>query len=93
MVFELLISQILTLFLYYNNTIKREYEVGIMNLFLILGLGLFLRIAYIIKPEGLWNDEYITFSISMLKFPFDFFDGIKNNCHAPLHYFYLKLFY
>ena len=27
----------------------------------------------------------------MLQFPFDFFDGIKSNCHAPLHYFYLKL--
>ena len=21
----------------------------------------------------------------------DFFEGIKTNCHAPLHYFYLKL--
>ena len=27
----------------------------------------------------------------MMKFPFDFFQGIKTNCHAPLHYFYLKL--
>ena len=27
----------------------------------------------------------------MLQFPFDFFEGIKSNCHAPLHYFYLKL--
>ena len=60
-------------------------------LVLILVLGLALRLWNLNKPEGMWNDEYITYSISMLKFPFDFFEGIKTNCHAPLHYFYLKL--
>lgn len=60
-------------------------------LIIILLLGLALRLWNLNKPEGLWNDEYITYSISMLKFPFDFFEGIKTNCHAPLHYFYLKL--
>lgn len=60
-------------------------------LVLILILGFLLRLWNLNKPEGLWNDEYITYSISMLKFPFDFFEGIKSNCHAPLHYFYLKL--
>lgn len=60
-------------------------------LVLILVLGLLLRLWNLNKPEGLWNDEYITYSISMLQFPFDFFEGIKSNCHAPLHYFYLKL--
>ena len=60
-------------------------------LILIILLGLALRLWNLNKPEGLWNDEYITYSISMLKFPFDFFDGIRTNCHAPLHYFYLKL--
>lgn len=59
-------------------------------LFLILLLGLALRLWNLNRPEGLWNDEYITYSISMLKFPFDFFEGIRTNCHAPLHYFYLK---
>lgn len=61
----------------------------ILALILILALG--LRLWNLNKPEGLWNDEYILFSISSLKFPFDFFEGIKTNCHAPLHYFYLKL--
>ena len=61
----------------------------ILTLILILGLG--LRLWNLNKPEGLWNDEYITYSIAMLKFPFDFFEGIRTNCHAPLHYFYLKL--
>lgn len=60
-------------------------------LIIILLIGLALRLWNLNKPEGLWNDEYITYSISMLKFPFDFFEGIKTNCHAPLHYFYLKL--
>ena len=60
-------------------------------LILTLTIGLLLRLWNLNKPEGLWNDEYITYSISMLKFPFDFFEGIKSNCHAPLHYFYLKL--
>ncbi len=60
-------------------------------LVLILVLGFALRLWNLNKPEGLWNDEYITYSISMLQFPFDFFEGIKSNCHAPLHYFYLKL--
>ena len=58
---------------------------------IILLIGLALRLWNLNKPEGLWNDEYITYSISMLKFPFDFFEGIKTNCHAPLHYFYLKI--
>ena len=60
-------------------------------LLIILSAGLLLRLWNLNKPEGLWNDEYITYSISMLKFPFDFFEGIRTNCHAPLHYFYLKL--
>ena len=70
---------------------KEFFKDNKVILILILTLGLLLRLWNLNKPEGLWNDEYITYSISMLKFPFDFFDGIKNNCHAPLHYFYLKL--
>ena len=55
-------------------------------LILILTVGLLLRLWNLNKPEGLWNDEYITFSIAMLKFPFDFFEGIKSNCHAYTRY-------
>jgi hypothetical protein len=60
-------------------------------LILILLLGLVLRLWNLNKPEGLWNDEYITYSIASLKFNTDFFEAIKRNCHAPLHYFYLKI--
>ena len=64
---------------------------SILYLILILILGLLLRLWNIDKPEGMWNDEYLTWSIANLKFPFDFFKGIANNCHAQLHYFYLKV--
>ncbi len=57
---------------------------------LIVILGLLLRLWNIDKPEGMWNDEYLTWSIANLKFPQDFFKGVASNCHAPLHYFYLK---
>ena len=70
---------------------KNFFKDNKVILIIILLAGLLLRLWNLNKPEGLWNDEYITYSISMLKFPFDFFEGIKTNCHAPLHYFYLKL--
>lgn len=57
---------------------------------LIILAGIALRLWNIDKPEGMWNDEYLTWSIANLKFPQDFFKGVANNCHAPLHYFYLK---
>ena len=62
----------------------------VLYLILILILGVLLRLWNIDKPEGMWNDEYLTWSIANLKFPTDFFKGVANNCHAPLHYFYLK---
>lgn len=64
-------------------------------LVLILLIGLFLRLWNIEAPTGLWNDEaaaYSTiYSTSMLNFPFDFFEALRTNSHAPLHYFYLKV--
>ena len=60
-------------------------------LILILILGIALRLWNLNRPEGLWNDEYVTYSTAMLKFNTDFFQAIRQNCHAPLHYFYLKL--
>lgn len=70
---------------------KEFFKDNKVILILILLLALGLRLWNLNKPEGLWNDEYVTYSIAMLKFPFDFFEGIRTNCHAPLHYFYLKL--
>ena len=63
-----------------------------MNLFLILGLGLFLRIAYIIKPEGLWNDEYVSWAIASTPFNSGFWHEVLHQCHMPLYYLYLKFF-
>lgn len=60
-------------------------------LFLIILLGLGLRFFNINHPENIWTDERIAYSISVFNYPFDFFEGIKTNCYAPLHYFYLKL--
>lgn len=60
-------------------------------LILILLIGLLLRLWNINSPEGIWSDEYFAYSISSLKFPFDFFEGIRTNCYAPLHYYYIEL--
>lgn len=60
-------------------------------LVLILLAGLFLRLWDIEAPTGLWNDETVTYTASMLHFPFDFFEALRTNSHAPLHYFYLKI--
>lgn len=73
------------------NSMKEFLKDNKVILILILLVGLALRLWNLNRPEGIWNDEYVTYSMSMLKFPFDFFEGIKTNCHAPLHYFYLKL--
>ncbi len=73
------------------NSMKDFFKDNKVILILIILLGLGLRLWNLNRPEGIWNDEYVTYSISMLKFPFDFVEGIKTNCHAPLHYFYLKL--
>lgn len=59
-------------------------------LFLICIVSVFLRLININKPEGMWNDEYLTWEIAKASFPKEFFEGIMRNCHAPLHYLYLK---
>ncbi len=60
-------------------------------LVLIVIFSVFLRLWYIDKPQGLWNDEYISWFIASQKFPDEFFDAIIKNCHMPFYYFYLKL--
>ncbi|MBQ7287010.1 MAG: glycosyltransferase family 39 protein [Candidatus Gastranaerophilales bacterium] len=60
-------------------------------LIIILLVGFALRMWNLDKPEGLWNDEYLSYYIASQKFPFDFFEAIKKNCHAPLYYFYVKV--
>ena len=63
-----------------------------MYLFLVLCLGIVLRLAYILKPEGLWNDEYVSWMISATPFNDGFISEIFKQCHMPLYYFYLKIF-
>ncbi len=63
----------------------------VLILFGILFLGVILRLFNIDKQEGMWNDEYLTWEIAKAAFPKEFFEAIIRNCHAPLHYLYLKI--
>lgn len=62
-----------------------------LNLFLIILIGLLVRIMFIDKPFGLWNDEYVSWYISQKPLIGEFFDAVYKNCHMPFYYFYLKL--
>lgn len=63
-----------------------------MLLFFIVLLGLFLRLTYIYKPEGLWNDEYVSWYVAATPFNNGFWEEILKQCHMPLYYLYLKPF-
>ncbi len=62
-----------------------------MYIFFII-LGLALRLINIDKPEGLWNDEYVSWFIASTPFKLGFFSEMLKQCHMPLYYFYLKPF-
>lgn len=64
---------------------------SLLYLLLILVISTLLRLWNLDKPEGMWNDEYLTWKIASAATPTEFFEGLKSNCHAPLHYLYLKL--
>ncbi len=64
---------------------------NIFYLILIVAAAILFRIWHLDKPEGMWNDEYLTWKIASARFPTEFFEGLRSNCHAPLHYLYLKL--
>lgn len=63
----------------------------ILILFIIIALGLFIRLSYLNKPEGLWNDEYLSWWISSFEFGKPLFEKIFYNCHMPIYYFFLKI--
>ncbi len=63
-----------------------------MGIFVITLLGLILRVLYINKPDGLWNDEYISWMIASRPMLDGFWAGIKSQCHMPVYYLYLKSF-
>lgn len=66
---------------------KNNYTI----LTIILIIGVLLRLLEIKHPVGYWDNEYIASSFSAFNFHFDFFDCIKSNNYAPLHFYYLKL--
>lgn len=55
-------------------------------------LALILRVLFINKPDGLWNDEYISWMIASMPFFDGFANGVKSQCHMPFYYLYLKFF-
>ena len=61
-------------------------------MFFITLLGLFLRLSNIIKPEGLWNDEYVSWMVASTNFSNGFWNEVVKQCHMPLYYLYLKPF-
>ena len=63
-----------------------------MYIFLILILGVLLRLINIVKPEGLWNDEYVSWLVASVPFNEGFWAEVFKQCHMPLYYIYLKPF-
>jgi len=55
-------------------------------------LGTALRLIFINKPDGLWNDEYVSWVIASIPLGKNFFKEIFAQCHMPFYYFYLKFF-
>lgn len=55
-------------------------------------LGTVLRLIFIDKPDGLWNDEYVSWAIAVIPFGKKFIDAIFAQCHMPFYYLYLKFF-
>lgn len=55
-------------------------------------MGLLLRLSNIIKPEGMWNDEYVSWYVASTPFLDGFWQEVVKQCHMPLYYVYLKPF-
>lgn len=58
----------------------------------IVVLGLVLRLIFINKPDGLWNDEYVSWMIAATPFKAGFIKAMVSQCHMPFYYLYLKFF-
>lgn len=61
------------------------------KLFIIILIGLTFRLWFLDKPEGLWNDEYVSWFIASQSDWNTFWQKVYENCHMPLYYFYLKI--
>lgn len=64
----------------------------IFTVTIITIIGLILRLIGIDKDGGLWNDEYVSWSIAAIPFGKEFIKGILTQCHMPFYYLYLKFF-
>ena len=64
----------------------------ILQLILLTILGFIIRMINIVKPEGLWNDEYVSWMISATSFSDGFWSEVIKQCHMPIYYLYLKPF-
>ncbi len=62
-----------------------------LGLIIITVLGIVYRLVGIIKPEGLWNDEYVSWYIAAQPLNDWLIDVIKTQCHMPFYYMYLKM--
>ncbi len=63
-----------------------------MQLIIITIAALLYRLVGIIKPEGLWNDEYVSWLVAATPFSDGFVQAMKEQCHMPFYYLYLKSF-
>lgn len=61
-------------------------------MFFIVVLGTALRLIFIDKPDGLWNDEYMSWYIASIPLGKKFIDAVFAQCHMPFYYLYLKFF-
>ncbi len=62
-----------------------------LGLIIITVLGIIYRSVGIVKPEGLWNDEYVSWYIASQPLNDWLIDVIKTQCHMPFYYIYLKM--
>lgn len=63
-----------------------------MFIIFITIFGFLLRLTNIIKPEGLWNDEYVSWYTAQTPFNDGFWQVVVKQCHMPFYYLYLKPF-
>ncbi len=60
------------------------------KLFIIFLIAILFRMCFLDKPEGLWNDEYVSWYIASIKDWHLFVAKMMQNCHTPFYYLYLK---
>ncbi len=79
---KLIYHYIIQQFIMKNNTF--------FNLFIIILIAVLFRFYFLDKPEGLWNDEYVSWYIASIKDFNLFLAKMFQNCHTPFYYLYLK---